>query len=227
MFNIFKKKKQMEAFDSPFLRAKDEWFERYGSYIAMASFWRVLALLCILSLMGSLFLNYSQMNQNKIIPYIVEVDKLGNASAIKPLLTTGEVPQRLIQAEIVNVITNWRTVTADLELQKRIVSKLTTFLGGSARGVIREWYDANPPFERATKILVSIDVTSLPLPVSADSWRVSWIETIRNHMGNTIETVTYEATVSIIVVPPKNEQEIINNPGGIILTNINYGKILN
>lgn len=224
---MFKKKKQIETFDSPFLQAKDEWFERYGSYIAMASFWRVFTLLCVISLIGSLFLNYSQMNQNKIIPYIVEVDKLGNASAITPLITTGEVPQRLIQAEIVNAITNWRTVTADLELQKRLVSKLTAFLGGSARGVIREWYDVNLPFDRAKEILVSIDVSGLPLPVSSDSWRVAWIETVRNHMGNTIETVTYEATVSIIVVPPKNEQEIINNPGGIILTNISYGKILN
>ncbi len=221
------KKKAETPITSPYLQAKEEWFERYGSYISALAFWRVFSLLCVIALLGALALNYAQLKQNKIIPYIVEVDKLGNASAIKPLITTGEVPERLIQAEIVNAITNWRTVTADLQLQKRLITKLTSFIGGSARGVIREWYDTNPPFERAKELLVSVEVTSLPLPVSANSWRVSWIETMRNHMGNSIDTVHYVATLSLIIVPPKTEQEIINNPGGVIITDINYGKVLN
>lgn len=221
-----KKNKKEENFNNPYLNAKNEWFERYGSYIVTANIFKSISLAALLGLTASISLNVYQFKQQKIVPYIIEVDKLGNAIATKPLLETNTIPQRLIQSEIVNAITNWRTVTADLDLQNRLVTKFSAYLGGSARGTIREWYEINLPHERAKQVLVSVDVEGLPLPVSSDSWRISWKETSRNHAGNTIESVRYEATVAIITVPPKNEAEIIQNPAGIIITSINYCKIL-
>lgn len=211
----------------PFLNAKQEWMERYGSYVSSAAHWRVVGVMALavagLALAGNLY----QLRQNKITPYIVEVDKLGNAAAVKPLEAGGIIPRRLIQAEIVNTLTNWRTVTADVDLQKRLVGKLAAYVGGSAHGTIQEWYAANNPFERAKTELVSVDVSGLPLPVSSDSWRVSWRETTRNHQGGTMDVTTWEATVSVITVPPKNEAQILTNPGGIIITSLNFGKLLN
>ena len=49
----------------------------------------------------------------------------------------------LIQAEIAACISNWRTVTADVELQQKMIERLSFFMAGSAKGVLREWYEAN------------------------------------------------------------------------------------
>lgn len=212
---------------SPFLDAKQEWFERYGDYIQSSVQWRMVAVmaLCVtgLSLTGNLI----QLGQAKITPYIVEVDKLGVAAAVRPLNTGGEIPRRLVQAEITNIISNWRTVTADLELQKKLVKKLSAYVGGSATGTIREWFEHNNPYVRSENVLVSVDMTGIPLPVSTDSWRVSWRETTRNHAGITLDVTAYEATVSVIIVPPKDESQILANPGGVLVTSLSFSKTLN
>lgn len=213
--------------DSPFLRARMEWLERMGVVAQQASTWRLVSFLAICGCLLSLTLNIVQIQQTKIIPYIVEVDKLGAAAAVRPLQDNGEVPRRLIQAEIVNVVTNWRTVTADLELQKKMLGKLAAYIGGSAKGTLREWFEVNNPYSRAEKLLVSVDVNAMPLPVSSNSWRVSWRETTRNHSGTTLDVTAYEATMSIAITAPKDEMQVMANPGGVIVTGISFGKQLN
>lgn len=224
----FNKKKQEQHSEpsNPYLDARREWLERYGDYISSAAQWRIVAVLSLLAVVLSLGGNLWQMQQTKITPYIVEVDKLGVAVAVKPLQAGGEVPRRLIQAELAGIINNWRTVTADLELQKKLVSKLAAYMGGSARGTVQEWFETNNPYKRAQEMLVSVDVTGIPLPVSTDSWRVSWRETTRNHAGVTLDVTSYEATLSVIIVPPKDEAQIMANPGGVLVTSLSFGKIL-
>lgn len=222
-----KKTEKTSEGESPFLRAREEWLERMGVVAQQASTWRLVSFLAICGCLLSLTLNIVQIQQAKIIPYIVEVDKLGAASAVRPLQENGEVPRRLIQAEIVNVITNWRTVTADLELQKKMLGKLAAYIGGSAKGTLREWFEANNPYSRAEKLLVSVDVNAMPLPVSSNSWRVSWRETTRNHSGTTLDVTAYEATMSIAITAPKDEMQVMANPSGVIVTGISFGKQLN
>lgn len=224
---LFKKNKTEPSGENPFLRARTEWLERMGAVAQQASTWRLVSFLAICGCLLSLSLNIVQMQQAKIIPYIVEVDKLGAAAAVRPLQENGEVPKRLIQAEIVNIITNWRTVTADLELQKKMLGKLAAYIGGSAKGTLREWFEGNNPYSRAEKVLISVDVNAMPLPVSSNSWRISWRETTRNHSGTTLDVTTYEATVSIAITAPKDEMQVMANPGGIIVTGISFGKQLN
>ena len=213
--------------ESPFLKARNEWLSRMGDLAQQASSWRLLSFLLTVGCVLSLGLNIYQSQQSKIIPYIVEVDKLGAAAAIRPLPENPEVPKRLVQSEIVSVINNWRTVTADLELQKKMLGKLAAYIGGSAKGTLREWFEANNPYARAEKFLVSVDVNAMPLPVSSNSWRVSWRETTRNHTGTTLDITAYEATVSIAIASPRDEMQIMANPAGIIVTGISFGKQLN
>lgn len=231
--SFFGRKKAPSASETPpakppsaYVRARDEWLERYGDYIQSATQWRTAGvlsmLLCLLALAGNIY----QLQQTKIIPYIVEVDKLGNAAATRSVQEGGEIPIRVIQAELVNVVTRWRTVTADIDLQKKMLSRLAAYIGGSAQGALAEWFTQNNPYKRAEKVLVSVDVAGMPLPVSKDSWRVAWKETVRSHTGATLEVTPYEATLSIIIVPPKDEAQIMANPAGIIVTSLSVGKIL-
>lgn len=212
---------------SPFIAAKDEWLERYGSYITRAAQWRMFACCCLVITALSVAGNVIQASQNKIVPYIIEVDRVGKSVAVARADSASVAPQRVVQADIAMAIVNWRTVTADVELQERMIKRLSAFVTGTAKGVLKTWFEENNPYARAKKCLVSVDIKGLPLPVSTDSWRVEWTETERNHVGLVQNTNSYEATVSVVILPPETDQQIMTNPSGVTFTAISFGKILN
>ncbi len=212
--------------DNPYLNAKEEWLERYGTYIKQAKNWRFFALLSLILAFVSLWGNIMQAQQIKVVPYIVEVDKLGRFNVVNRAENIKTTPEKLIQSVIGSVITDWRTVTADIELQKNMVQRLSYFFAGSAQGVLKEWYGKNNPYEVAkTGKLVHIELKSLPLKLSENSYRIEWTETVRNHSGVTLSSENFEATVTVQISPPNNEQALIINPVGVYITALSTSKI--
>ena len=212
---------------NPYMQGREEWLERYGSYISRAAQWRMVAFFCLILTGISITGNVMQASQVKTIPYIIEVDKLGKYAVINRADKASATPQRLIQAEIAACIADWRTVTADVELQKRMIERLSFFMAGSAKGVLREWYESNNPYEIAkTGKLVHVEIKGLPLPVSQDSYRVEWQEQVRSHAGVLLDSNTYEATVSIQINPPTVDAVLLRNPGGVYITSLSAGKVV-
>jgi type IV secretion system protein TrbF len=212
---------------NPYLNGREEWLERYGSYISRAAQWRMVAFICLLLTGISLTGNVMQASQVKTVPYIIEVDKLGKSSVVARADRASATPQRLIQAEIAACISSWRTVTADVELQQKMIERLSFFMAGSAKGVLREWYEVNNPYEIAKSgKLVHVQIKGLPLPVSSDSYRVEWVETVRSHAGVLLDSHTYEATVTIQVNPPTVDAVLLRNPGGVYITSLSAGKVV-
>ena len=214
--------------DNPYLQARDEFYDSIGYPLKAASYWRITALISLLLLGLSLCGNVIQASREKVVPYVVAVDKLGAAMAVKRADVASPTPTTVIQAELANIITNWRTVTADLDLQARMVDRLSSFVRGSAKGVLTEWFEKNNPVVRAKSgRLVSVNIKSVPLPVSQNAWRIEWQETVRNHVGVTVEVTQYEATMTVLIQPPKTDAEILRNPGGVYITELSFGKVLN
>lgn len=212
---------------SPYLNGREEWLERYGSYISRAAQWRMAAFICLIIAVVSISGNVIQASQVKTIPYIIEVDKLGNMGAVARADRASATPKRLIQAEIAKCVSDWRTVTADVELQQKMIERLSFFMAGSAKGVLRQWYEANNPYEIAKSgKLVHVEIKGLPLPVSSDSYRVEWVETVRSHAGVMLDAHTYEATVTIQINPPTADAVLLRNPGGVYITALSAGKVV-
>lgn len=228
--SLFKSKAKppvTEKGGSPYLNGREEWLERYGSYISRAAQWRMAAFICLIITVVSISGNVIQASQVKTVPYIIEVDKLGNVGAVARADRASATPKRLIQAEIAKCISDWRTVTADVELQQKMIERLSFFMAGSAKGVLRQWYEANNPYEIAkTGKLVHVEIKGLPLPVSSDSYRVEWVETVRSHAGVMLDSHTYEATVTIQINPPTADAVLLRNPGGIYITALSAGKVV-
>jgi len=212
--------------ENPYLSAREEWLERYGSYIEGRNQWRLAALICLLITGISISMNFVQATQNKVVPYVVEVNKLGHSVAVKRADQAEPVSSRIIQAEIANLIVNWRTVTADIGLQKKMVQRMSSFVIGAARGATRSWYEANNPYELGQKTLVEVDIKGIPLPVSSESWRIEWLETVRNHSGVAMSSTEYEATVKVRISTPTTDSQIIRNPAGVYITELSWAKLL-
>jgi type IV secretion system protein VirB5 len=99
-------------------------------------------------------------------------------------------------------------------------------MAGSAKGVLREWYEANNPYEIAKNKLVHVEIKGLPLPVSSDSYRVEWVETVRSHAGVLLDSHVYEATVTVQINPPTTDAVLLRNPGGVYITALSAGKVV-
>lgn len=213
--------------NNPYINAREEWLERYGSYISRASQWRTIAFVGLGLLGLSLYGNIMQAQQSKVVPYIVEIDKLGKVGNVARLRQDISTPRNIIQAEIADAIINWRTVTADTELQKQMITRLSRVVTGSAKGVLKQWFETNSPYEIAKSgKLIHVEIKGLPLPVSDTSYRVEWIETIRSHAGAMIDQRSYEATATIQLQQPTSETEIMTNPGGVYITALAASKII-
>lgn len=132
---------------NPYLNGREEWLERYGSYISRAAQWRMVAFFCLILTGISITGNVMQANQVKTVPYIIEVDKLGKSSVVNRADRASATPQRLIQAEIAACISDWRTVTADVELQQKMIERLSFFMAGSAKGVFASGTKPIPPMK--------------------------------------------------------------------------------
>ncbi len=229
--NLFKKKTKTDDIQddgtNPYLNAKKEWYERYSSYIRQAHNWRKFSFLILIMATISITGNVMQANQVKIVPYIIEVDKLGHTQVIGKANEFQTLPEHLIQATLANCITDWRTVTADIELQKKMIQRLTYFFVGSSKNVLAEWFKKNNPYDIALdNKLVHVEIKSLPLPISKDSYRIEWLEIVRNHSGSELERQMFEATITVQIQPPQNVNSILNNPAGIYITAISATKIL-
>ncbi len=210
---------------NPYLNAREEWLERYGSYISRAKQWRITALTSLIIVIFSFVAIIMLINQKKVVPYVVLMDDLGNAVPAGRIETLKEIPQKIIQSVIADVIENWRTVTVDTILQKKMIKNLTVHVIGTAKGMLQEWYQVNSPYEIAKSgRLVNVNVTGLPLPVSNNSYRVEWVEIVRSHKGKELDRKSFEAIVTVEKIPPISEEVILVNPAGIYITNISVTK---
>src|SRR5580700_2325081 len=110
--------------DDPYLNARREWNERYGSYIARARNWRLAALgsivVSVILACGVVWLG----SQSKVVPYVVEVDKLGQAVAVQRADRAAPADQRVVKAQLASWIVDVRSVSADPVVQKAALARV-------------------------------------------------------------------------------------------------------
>src|SRR2546423_15427392 len=98
--------------DSPYLAARREWNERYGDYIARARNWRraafaALAVSGVLSV-GTVW----QASQSKVVPYVVVVDKLGDAVPVGRADRAAPADLRVVKAALAAWVGAGRAVSS-------------------------------------------------------------------------------------------------------------------
>lgn len=212
-----------EAVLTPYLDGRREWNERYGDYIARAHYWRLAAL-------GSLLVNAVlaaglvwQATQSRVVPYIVEVDQLGQALAVKPAERTGPTDGRVIKAQLAFFIVSARTVSTDTPLLKKMLWEAYGMVGPQAKAYLDEYYLEHSPFDRADRETVATEINAV-LPQTEQSYQVTWTETARDRQGRPTGQTHWQASLTITISPPKDEKTILagKNPLGIYVATLNW-----
>ena len=209
--------------ENPYIAARQEWSERYGSYVRAASAWRLVgASGWIMAVIGFSYGLY-QSTQVQLVPYIVEVDQLGTA-------VTGAFPQqieyadpRVVRATLGTFISAFRSVTPDAVVQKQYVDRTFALLrtGDPATEKINAWFRANSPFERARSMTVAIEVTNI-VPLSPQSFQVDWTEYERDRQGKELAVRRFPGVATVTLTPPQDEAIIRLNPIGLYLRDFDW-----
>ena len=212
---------------NPYLDARREWNERYGDYIHQAQHWRMMAILSgLVSLVCVIGICYIG-SRSKVVPYIVEVDKIGDAVAVGRADRVPTVDARVIKAYLARFVVDWRSVTIDSQAQKGAVDRVYSMVprGSVAVSKMSDYFRANNPFSAAAKGTVAAAVTNV-LPISEKTWQVEWEEVRRDTRGLVLNTVRMKASVLVGVTPPTSESQVLLNPLGVYITDLNWSQQL-
>ncbi|WP_404303488.1 VirB8/TrbF family protein [Alicycliphilus denitrificans] len=214
----------------PFMMAKREWNERYGDYISRARNWRLMALMLglisIVLAAGTVYIG----SQNKMVPYIVEVDKLGQVVNVSQANEIQPAGKRVIQAMLMRFTIDFRSVSLDAVVQKAATDRLYKMVpqGSAALAKINDHYRESSPFVMAQSSSISIEPIGTPLPLSEQSWQIEWWETKRSLTGMIQSRKRYKAVAMIAFNPPKEQTQAfdLDNPIGLFVTDLNWSEQL-
>ena len=218
--------------ENPYLSARKEYGDRYGSSVKDAARWRQISFFLIMLCVAFGALMMWMASQNKVIPYIVQVDKQGYAVAIKSSEQGAVADTRVIVATLGGFFVNFKTVITDVSSQKRMVNDVYSYLakGSAAESFVSHYYQEHNPFvatQDRNRYTVQVEIRSIVRSGSNDkSWQVLWSEETLEQ-GTIIERTDWRAIVSIAVSPVRELEEVIKNPLGIFITDINMAQDLN
>lgn len=219
--------------ENPYLSARRTWNAHMDAVVAARQTWQVIGLLSLLIALASVGGMIHIARQSKFIPYVIEVDKLGQAVAAGPITASAPADPRVIRASVAEFITDARRVTPDVALQRQAVFRVYAKLSAQdpATAKMNEWFNSTPessPFKRAAKVMVSTDIQSV-LPQSPDTWQVDWLETTRDRQGvRQGPPVTMRALVTVYTATPTpqtTEQQIRMNPLGVYIRDFAWSRL--
>lgn len=217
---------KLETTENPYLSARREWNERYGSYIASANSWKIIAMLsmlvAVISVIGVVYIG----SQNKMVPYVVEVDKLGKTVAVAPATQATKNDSRVVKAYLADFIVNFRSVIVDAAVQRQVINKTYSLLSNSSpatQSINQYFQDGNSPLQRAATETVTVEITSV-LPISDKTWQVEWKETERSRRGLIKAQKRFKAAITVKFMPPTKEIEILRNPIGLYVEEISWSE---
>lgn len=211
----------------PYLDGRREWNERFGPHIAQAKKWRMIALLCLLACLLESTALVVLATQHKIVPFVVQVNKLGMPTPVTRADEMQPLDERVLRALLARFISDTRSVVADTSAQRQMIDRVYSMLdhGTKAFNAVNEFYRNDPPFERAEKIGVYVEVHSVS-QLTERTWQVNWDEMTRSNTGELIGTVQWKATLTLVHRPPTDEVEIRQNPLGIYIVDFNWAQTL-
>ena len=221
------------AGENPYLSARRHWNSQTDRAFSAARLWQVYGTAGLLAALASVAGWVYVAQQPRFVPYIVEVDKLGEAVAVRPASQAAQADARVVRASLASFIWSARMVTADVAVERKALFQVWGMLRSRdpATVKIQEWWNEQKkadPYNRAATETVDVDISS-SLPLSDNSYQVEWLESVRDRDGNLTEPpYRMRANLTIYTAPldrRATEAEIAANPLGVYVSDFHWGRV--
>ncbi|QVM85280.1 conjugal transfer protein TrbF [Novosphingobium decolorationis] len=208
--------------ETPYQRAGQAWDERIGSARVQARNWRLMAFGC-LSLTGvtSAALAW-QSTQSRITPYVVEVDRLGEALAVRPAEAAYRPGDHEIAWYLARFISNVRSVSLDPVLMRQDWLDAYDFTSRRGARFLSDYAREAAPFANLGQRTVSVQISSV-VRASDTSFQVKWTET-RFERGAKTDVTRWTAILRVVLHPPETAEILRKNPLGIYVDAVDWSR---
>src|SRR5260370_34586054 len=163
---------------NPFLAARHEFMNAFGDLARGKRNWQVTAyaLMGLLALVALADLRLAA--SSRVVPYIVQVDRLGQVLTLGPAEDLKQPDQRLVASELARFIRSIRTVlpAAAAAGQAEMLRRGYASVAPEAAAFLNDYF-ANPvndPRGLGLRLTRQVDVTGVPPGPKTDVWRRAW-----------------------------------------------------
>ncbi|MER9246877.1 conjugal transfer protein TrbF [Mesorhizobium sp. M0590] len=210
--------------ETPYQRAAQIWDERIGSARVQAKNWRLMAFGSLVLAGGFASALVWQSTRGSVVPWVVEVDKFGEAQVVASAIADYRPTDPQIAWHLARFIEEVRSIPADPVIVRQ--NWLRAYDYTTDRGAIslNDYARLNDPFAKVGKLQIAIEVSSV-IRASPDSFRVAWIER-RYENGTLAGTERWTAILTIVIQPTRDADRLKANPLGVYVNAINWSKEL-
>jgi type IV secretion system protein VirB5 len=210
--------------ETPYQKAGQVWDERIGSARVQARNWRLMAFGCLILSAGFAAALVWQSGRGTVVPWVVQVDNLGQAQAVTPAVADYRPTDPQIAWHLARFIEQVRSIPADAIIVRQNWLRAYDFTTDRGAMALNDYARSNDPFTRVGKQQVAVDVSSV-IRASPESFRVAWTER-RYQDGALAETSRWTAILTVVVQPPRDTEKLRANPLGIYVNAINWSREL-
>src|SRR4051794_29173179 len=210
--------------ETPFQKAAQVGDDRIGSARLQARNWRLIAF-------GNLFLAAGlaggliwQAARGTVTPWVVEIDKLGQAQAVSPAVTDYRPTDPQIAWHLARFIENVRSIPADPVIVRQGWLAAYDFVTDKGATALNNYARANDPFTKVGKIQIAVEISSV-IRASNDSFRVAWVER-RYENASLATTERWTAILTVVLDTPHDAERLRKNPLGAFVHAVNWSKAL-
>jgi len=208
--------------ETPYQKAGQVWDKRIGSARVQAKNWR-LAFFAMLTLSSGLAGGLVwQSARGTVTPWVVQVDKFGQAQAVAPAAADYRPSDPQIAWHLARFIEEVRSIPADPVVLRRDWLVAYDYVTDKGALALNDYARTNDPFSKVGKAQVSVEVSSV-IRASGDSFRVEWVE--RRYVDNALAaTERWSAILTIVVQTPTDADRLKKNPLGVYVHALNWSK---
>ena len=210
--------------ETPYQKAAQVWDERIGSARVQAKNWRLMAF-------GSLLLSGGlasglvwQSLRGTVTPWVVQIDRLGQAQAVAPADSNFQPTDPQIAFHLARFIEDVRGLPADAVVLRQNWLRAYDFTTDRGAAALNDFARVNDPFVKLGNLQISVEVSSV-IRASPSSFRVAWMQRSYEN-GSLNSTERWTAILTIAVETPRDADRLRKNPLGIYVNAINWSKEL-
>jgi type IV secretion system protein VirB5 len=210
--------------ETPYQRAGQAWDERIGSARVQAKNWR-LAFFGMLTLSGGLAAGLVwQSAHGSVTPWVVQVDRLGQAQAVAPAVADYRPTDPQIAWYLARFIEQVREVPADPVVLRKNWLEAYNYVTDKGALALNDYARTSDPFAQIGKAQVSVEISSV-VRASDNSFRVEWIE--RRYVDDALATTErWNAILTVAIQTPTDADRLKKNPLGVYVHALNWSKEL-
>ena len=209
---------------TPYQKAAQVWDERIGSARVQARNWRLMAFGCLILSAAFASALIAQSVQGSITPWVVEVDRLGQAQTVAPANSNFRPTDPQIAFHLARFIEDVRGLPSDAIVMRQNWLRAYDFTTDRGASALNDHARVNDPFAKLGKLQVSVEVSSV-IRASPESFRMSWTER-RFDNGQLSATERWSAILSVVIETPRDADRLRKNPLGVYVNAINWSKEL-